>query len=88
MLGLGFMVVAAYLLHSLFRGAPAPANPWGERHPGVGDQLAAAARQLRRGVRGLGDPYDIESLEYDPAGGGYRRHDPSAIRLRPAAAAR
>ncbi len=28
-LGLGLLLVAAYLLHSLFKGQPAPANPWG-----------------------------------------------------------
>lgn len=28
-LGLGFVVMAVYLIHSLFRGKPAPANPWG-----------------------------------------------------------
>lgn len=28
-LGLGFMIVAVYLLHSLFKGEQAPNNPWG-----------------------------------------------------------
>ncbi len=28
-LGLGLLLVAFYLIHSLFKGQPAPANPWG-----------------------------------------------------------
>ncbi len=28
-LGLGFLIMAVYLIHSLFKGKPAPANPWG-----------------------------------------------------------
>jgi cytochrome c oxidase subunit I len=30
-LGVGFIIIAAYLLHSLLRGKKAPANPWGSR---------------------------------------------------------
>lgn len=30
-LGLGFLIMAVYLTHSLFRGKKAPANPWGAR---------------------------------------------------------
>jgi cytochrome c oxidase subunit 1 len=29
MLGVGFLIMACYLLWSLFKGKPAPANPWG-----------------------------------------------------------
>jgi cytochrome c oxidase subunit 1 len=28
-MAIGFFLILAYLLHSLFRGKPAPANPWG-----------------------------------------------------------
>jgi len=28
-MALGFIIMLAYLIHSLFRGRPAPANPWG-----------------------------------------------------------
>ena len=28
-LGLGFLIVAVYLIHSLFKGKRAPGNPWG-----------------------------------------------------------
>jgi cytochrome c oxidase subunit 1 len=28
-LGLGFIIMAFYLIHSLFKGKPAPENPWG-----------------------------------------------------------
>lgn len=30
-LGAGFVIIAVYMLHSLFRGKQAPANPWGSR---------------------------------------------------------
>jgi cytochrome c oxidase subunit 1 len=30
-LGVGFLLVAAYLVHSLIKGAKAPSNPWGAR---------------------------------------------------------
>jgi cytochrome c oxidase subunit I len=30
-LGIGFLIIAAYLLHSLLRGKKAPPNPWGSR---------------------------------------------------------
>jgi cytochrome c oxidase subunit I len=84
-LGLGFMVVAAYLLHSLFRGAPAPANPWGSATLEWETSSPPPPHNFDEEFE-ASDPYDIESLEYDPASGGYRRHDPSAIRLRPAGA--
>jgi cytochrome c oxidase subunit 1 len=42
LLGLGFVLMAGYLLHSLFRGAPAPANP----------VVATSDTQLRPRVRG------------------------------------
>ena len=28
-LGLGFIIILGYLIHSLYRGKVAPANPWG-----------------------------------------------------------
>ncbi len=31
LMGLGFFIMAGYLLHSLLRGKPAPSNPWGSR---------------------------------------------------------
>ena len=30
-LGVGILIMVVYLLHSLFKGAPAPGNPWGAR---------------------------------------------------------
>ena len=46
----GVLLVAAYLIHSLFKGKKAPANPWGG-DPGMELRLAAAARQLPRARR-------------------------------------
>jgi cytochrome c oxidase subunit 1 len=80
-LALGLFVVAGYLLHSLFRGERAPANPWGSAtlewetaSPPVphnfDDEFIAE------------DPYDLESLEYDPGIKGYVRKNPDEIRLK------
>jgi len=30
-MGIGFVIIAAYLLHSLLKGEKAPSNPWGSR---------------------------------------------------------
>ena len=70
LLGVGFLIVAAYLLHSLVAGRPAPANPWGASslewqatsppHPHNFAETPA-----------LRDPYDFSDLVYDPATEGY-----------------
>jgi len=31
LLGVGFLIILYYLMHSLFKGAKSPANPWGSR---------------------------------------------------------
>ncbi len=69
-LAIGFVVMAVYLLHSLFRGRRAPANPWGGAtlewqcaSPPPPENFAAAPS--------AGDPYDLTGLEYDVAEGGY-----------------
>jgi len=80
LLALGFVVVAGYLLHSLFRGEKAPNNPWGgatlewetsSPPPSYNFDYELVA----------GDPYDIESLRFDPETRGYVRKDPSSVRL-------
>jgi cytochrome c oxidase subunit 1 len=65
-MGVGFVVCAVYLLHSLFRGDKAPANPWGgnslEWHtpsPPPYDNFPSTPRGE--------DPYDFGPLVYDPA---------------------
>lgn len=70
LMGIGFVIVAVYLIHSLMRGRPAPANPWG-----------AATLEWRTSSPPptanfdyeptAGDPYDFSDLAYDPQLGGY-----------------
>jgi cytochrome c oxidase subunit 1 len=68
--GVGFVIVAAYLLHSLWRGRPAPANPWGGAtlewqcsSPPPHDNFATPPP--------VGDPYDFSDLAYAGAERGY-----------------
>jgi cytochrome c oxidase subunit 1 len=69
-LGVGFMIVAVYLAHSLFKGAPAPANPWGGASlewqcasPPPHDNFAESPLAT--------DPYDFDDVKYDERLGGY-----------------
>jgi cytochrome c oxidase subunit 1 len=70
LMGLGFILCAAYLLHSLFRGKAAPMNPWGgnslEWHtpsPPPHDNFSETPTAE--------DPYDYTRLQYDPATDSY-----------------
>ncbi len=71
----GFFLTAGYLLHSLFRGARAPANPWGGRSlewqcpsPPPHDNFSQPPH--------VGDCYDFSVLEWDEREQGYHwRHD-------------
>ncbi len=70
-MAVGFFLIAGYLLHSLFRGKPAPANPWG------GNSLewhtpSPPPHDNFKEPPVVGDPYDFTDLEYDRALGGYR----------------
>ena len=68
-----FLIMAAYLLHSLFRGKKAPVNPWGggslewtTSSPPPTDNFDT--------IPVIGDhydPYDYSHLQFDPAVGGY-----------------
>ncbi len=69
-LAVGFFMILFYLLHSLFRGRQAPANPWGgnslEWHcssPPPHDNFAKTPI--------AGDPYEYGDLQYDPQTGGW-----------------
>jgi cytochrome c oxidase subunit 1 len=67
---LGFLVAGFNLLHSLRRGRPAPANPWGAntlewRTPSPPPHDNFATPQV------AGDPYDLHGWVYDPATGGW-----------------
>ncbi len=81
-LAIAFLLMAFYLLHSLNRGAIAPANPWGSATfewatsspPPTGnfdDELIA------------GDPYDLSVLRFDTESRSYVRKDPSSIIIKP-----
>jgi cytochrome c oxidase subunit 1 len=79
-LGLGFFVIAGYLLHSLVRGEKAPANPWG----GATLEWETSSPPPPHNFDCefiAGDPYDLDALRYDPEAKGYVRHDPESIRL-------
>lgn len=69
-LAVGFVIMAVYLVHSLFRGRRAPANPWGgnslEWHcasPPPFDNFSETPE--------ASDPYDYSRVVYDRASGGY-----------------
>ena len=70
---LSLAFIAAYLLYSLFRGRPAPANPWGGptlewtcSSPPPHDNFETTPS--------VGDPYDFTGLVWNEAVGGYERH--------------
>jgi cytochrome c oxidase subunit 1 len=76
-LALAFVIVAANLAHSLFRGRPAPANPWGgatlewqTSSPPPHDNFPTAPV--------AGDPYDVEAWTYDDRIGGFVKKAPAA----------
>jgi cytochrome c oxidase subunit 1 len=66
----GFLLTAFYLIHSLYRGRKAPANPWGgatlewaTASPPPWDNFAVPPP--------VSDPYDYSNLVYDETIGGY-----------------
>ncbi|MEE8154729.1 MAG: cytochrome c oxidase subunit I, partial [Phycisphaerales bacterium] len=66
----GFFLIAFYLIHSLFRGKKAPANPWGGRSlewqcasPPPHDNFSEPPH--------VADPYDFSVLEWDEQEQGY-----------------
>ncbi len=69
----GFFLTAFYLIHSMFRGAKAPANPWGGRSlewqcssPPPHDNFAKTPT--------VGDCYDFSAVEWDEKQGTYVVH--------------
>ena len=68
----GFVITAIYLLHSVFAGRRAPANPWG----GATLEWQCASPPPTQNFDTppvAGDPYDFSDLEYDARIGGYVR---------------
>jgi cytochrome c oxidase subunit 1 len=75
LLASGLVLVAVYLVYSLFRGRRAPANPWGGAtlewqcsSPPPFDNFPTPPI--------VGDPYVFDGLVYDAAEGGYVRTSP------------
>jgi cytochrome c oxidase subunit 1 len=71
-LAAGLFMILFYLLYSLFRGRPAPANPWG----GATLEWQCASPPPTENFASpppVGDPYDFTDLEYDPETLGYSR---------------
>ncbi len=69
-LGVGFLLIAAYLIHSLFKGRPAPDNPWGAN---TLEWKTASPPHFENFVTtpSVGDPYDYSDLVYEPSIGGW-----------------
>jgi cytochrome c oxidase subunit 1 len=77
-LGLGFVVMLGYLVHSLFRGDKAPANPWGSATLEWETASPPIASNFEHEMR-AGDPYALRELEWSDEAGGYVRKDPSSV---------
>jgi cytochrome c oxidase subunit 1 len=67
----GFLLILGYLLHSLFRGERAPANPWGAATLEWQTTSPPHPHNFPTEPRVI-DPYAFESLDYDKDLGGYR----------------
>jgi cytochrome c oxidase subunit I len=74
-LGIGFLIMASYLFHSIFKGKAAPANPWGGNtlewkcsSPPPHDNFADEP--------GAPEPYYYKDLVYDAAIDGYIERKP------------
>jgi cytochrome c oxidase subunit 1 len=75
---IGFVMVAATLLHSLHRGRKAPANPWG----GATLDWSCPSPPPHDNFHDtpvVGDPYDHEGLVWNEAEGGYVRERVPAV---------
>jgi cytochrome c oxidase subunit 1 len=70
----GFFVTLGYLMHSLFRGKLAPANPWGGNSLEWWTPSPPPPLNFDETPQAQ-DPYDFSGWEYDPAIDGYRHRD-------------
>ena len=72
LMAVGFTIIAIYLIRSLFRGNPAPANPWGS--PTIEWTCSSPPPYYNfETAPKAGDPYDMTGIEYDEQEGGYVR---------------
>ena len=75
---IAFLTMAGYLLHSLFRGAKAPENPWG----GTTLEWTTSSPPPTENFLGAPEvdvPYDYSLVEYDAAIGSYIRKEPASV---------
>ncbi|HID76366.1 MAG TPA: cytochrome c oxidase subunit I [Planctomycetaceae bacterium] len=87
LLGAGLMIVLVYLFHSLFRGRPAPANPWG----GATLEWQCASPPPHDNFPQpppVGDPYAVADWVYESDSAGYvRKGEPTGDQPIPVGAA-
>ncbi len=74
LMAVGFVITAVYLLHSLFAGRRAPANPWGGATLEWQCPSPPPHNNFDRPPV-AGDPYDFSNLVYDPAIKGWVSRD-------------
>jgi cytochrome c oxidase subunit I len=70
LLGIGFVVVAAYLMHSLLKGRAAPANPWGAATMEWQTTSPPPTQNFLTDPE-VGDPYEVDRFRFDATVGGY-----------------
>jgi len=73
----GFFTILFYLLHSLFRGKLAPANPWGGNSLEWWTASPPPPENFKETPE-ADDPYDFSQWEYDPGTDAYTRKAGSA----------
>lgn len=72
LLGIGLMMAAAVLIHSLLRGKPAPANPWGA---GTLEWRTSSPPPLHNFEKSqiANDPYALDEIIFDEESGDFIR---------------
>ena len=74
----GFFVTLGYLVHSLFSGKLAPANPWGGNSLEWWTPSPPPPMNFDETPQAQ-DPYDYDGWEYDPAIDGYVHRDQASV---------
>jgi cytochrome c oxidase subunit 1 len=79
LMAVGFVIIAVYLLRSLFGGAPACANPWGSATMEWQTSSPPPTHNFDTTPE-AGDPYDLDQWRWDGEVGGYvRRSSPATV---------
>jgi cytochrome c oxidase subunit 1 len=76
-MAISFFIMAAYLIHSLFRGRKAPANPWGAATLEWQCSSPPPHNNFDE-PPSVNDPYNFSDLEYDETIGGYVKKNSEA----------